>query len=229
MSVSRDVVHRLWNNIAINRTLVVLYCLALIITVVLSFLASQHPYFPGDIAIARLVQSIEFRPFDALMWGLSEIGTQGLGPAITVISAGFLLAVHRRLESIFTLLTLSGYALNLIVKTAVDRPRPSADLVIVRWAGGESGFPSGHVMHFVAFYGFLFFLAWTEMKPSHLRTVTLIVLGLPIALIGVSRVYLGAHWPSDAIGAYIIGTLWLTLLIAIYTAVKESQQPHHNQ
>ncbi|MBI2953875.1 MAG: phosphatase PAP2 family protein [Chloroflexi bacterium] len=204
-----------------NAVWVVLYVLGVVVAFVLSFLARHYPYFPGDIAISHLVQSIDSRPFAALMWGVSEIGTTPLGLAIALVCALALLLTNRRLEGIFTFLTLSGDVLTVLIKSLVHRPRPGPDLVNVIWGDAENGFPSGHAVHFVVFYGFLFFLAQTQMRPSRLRTAVLVVLGLLIALVGISRVYLGAHWPSDVIAGYLIGALWLVVLIRVYTLVKQ--------
>ncbi len=220
MSKSREVILQLENTITNNLGYTVLYGLAVVLSVVLSILASRYPYFPGDVTIAHLIQSISFEPFDALMRGLTAMGLYGLAQVIPSVSAIVLIVAHRKLEGIFTFLTLSAEVINLAIKEVVRRPRPSSSLVDIRWPAEESSFPSGHVMYFVVFFGFLFFLTWTEMKPSPLRTAALCVLGLLIALIGVSRVYLGAHWPSDVAGAYLIGALWLVGLITVYSAVK---------
>ena len=60
------------------------------------------------------------------------------------------------------------------------------------------------------------FLVYTLLKPSWLRTLLLVVLAAIIPLMGASRVYLGQHWFSDAMGGYVFGSLWLALTIRLY-------------
>jgi undecaprenyl-diphosphatase len=60
------------------------------------------------------------------------------------------------------------------------------------------------------------FLGFTLLKPSWARTLLLVILGSLVALIGLSRIYLGAHWASDVTGAYLLGSLWLAVSIGIY-------------
>ena len=103
-----------------------------------------------------------------------------------------------------------------IVKLIVHRPRPTTSLVdVVRQVSGFS-FPSGHVMFYVGLFGFLTFLVFTLLKHSWLRTVLLVLLGVLLVLIGPSRIYLGAHWPSDVLGAYMLGSLVLLAIIRFY-------------
>jgi undecaprenyl-diphosphatase len=77
-------------------------------------------------------------------------------------------------------------------------------------------FPSGHVMFYLGFFGFIWFLAFTLLKPSLKRSLLLVFFGILIVLIGVSRVYLGEHWPSDVLGSYLLGSLTLAALIQFY-------------
>jgi undecaprenyl-diphosphatase len=80
----------------------------------------------------------------------------------------------------------------------------------------DPSFPSGHVLLYTAFFGFLLFLAYMLLKPSFSRTFLLVILGSLVALVGLSRIYLGNHWASDVTGAYLLGSLWLALSVAIY-------------
>jgi membrane-associated phospholipid phosphatase len=72
------------------------------------------------------------------------------------------------------------------------------------------------VLFYSAFFGILIFLGYTLLKPSLGRTLLLVILGSPVALVGLSRIYLGDHWASDVAGAYLLGSLWLALSIAVY-------------
>src|SRR5262249_9914440 len=79
---------------------------------------------------------------------------------------------------------------------------------------------SGHVLLFTVFFGFLLFLIYTLEVRSWFRATALWLLGALILLVGLSRVYLGHHWPSDVIGAYLLGSLWLTVVIYLYRKGK---------
>ena len=107
-------------------------------------------------------------------------------------------------------------AVGSLIKLLVTRPRPSADLVHVFWPLSTSSFPSGHVLLATAFYGFLGFLLYTLLKPSWYRVLGLCVIGLIVILMGPSRIYLGQHWFSDVLGAYVLGSLWLALSVRVY-------------
>ena len=119
--------------------------------------------------------------------------------------------------------TASGWTVNQLWKLFIARPRPSDELVQVLRVHHTQSFPSGHVVFFVEFFGFLFFLAYVLLERGALRRVSLTIFGLLIMLVGVSRVCLGAHWPSDVIGAYLAGGIWLTVMIEVYRRVKAKQ------
>ena len=105
---------------------------------------------------------------------------------------------------------------NVVVKGIIRRPRPTVDLVHVLNVLNSYSFPSGHVMFYVGFFGFLWFLIYTLLKRSVLRTILLIFFGALIVLIGISRIYLGQHWASDVLGAYLLGGLTLAAIFQFY-------------
>jgi undecaprenyl-diphosphatase len=130
------------------------------------------------------------------------------------------------MESAFTVSTWSGDLMTIAIKTRVLRPRPTKDLVRVMGELGEASFPSGHVVHYVTFYGFLFYLVFIHLKQRWFRTALLTLLAGIILLVGPSRIYMGHHWPSDVGGAYLVGTLWLGVIIIAYLETKARYTLH---
>lgn len=102
--------------------------------------------------------------------------------------------------------------INLILKFIIQRPRPSGFNII-----NESGysFPSGHSMISTAFYGFLIYLVYKNIKNKMLRVVLIILLFFLIIMICISRIYLGVHYASDVIGGFCISISYLMVFIMI--------------
>lgn len=200
---------------------------AVLIFLILAVLAKTVAYFTFDVLITREVQEFNVWWFDAIMDVLSWIG---FGPQAWVISAVILLFMLLRglkWETLVTFVSLIGSTLlGLAIKFLIDRPRPSADLVNVVSHLNDYSFPSGHVLYFTTFFGFLLFLVFTLLKPLWWRIVLMAILGGMIALIGASRIYEGHHWASDVIAAYLLGSLWLSLTIYIYRRGKTGSSTH---
>ncbi len=190
---------------------------AVIIFIVLSVAAKTVAYFTFDVTITREVQEIPAGAFTVLLDGLSWIGFSPQGLIISVLIFLFLWISGLKWETVVSAVSLAGStALGLIIKALVVRPRPSASLVNVFAQLKDYSFPSGHVLYFTTFFGFLLFLAYTLPKPSWWRSLLLIILGAMIALIGVSRIYEGEHWASDVLAAYLLGSVWLSGSILVY-------------
>jgi len=104
------------------------------------------------------------------------------------------------------------------LKTFWDRKRPDAKIVNVAVGTAGTSFPSGHAMGATSFYGALAALAWIHLNPRRTRLPLTLSLGsMPIS-IGISRIYLGAHWLSDVVGGWAMGTLVLIPLVRWYLA-----------
>ncbi|MEN3335590.1 MAG: hypothetical protein V7641_4955 [Blastocatellia bacterium] len=218
VSPRRAVVRARWAEIV--------FVIALGLYSVLAVLAHIYAYFDWDMRISHAIRSVSLPGFDQLMVGLSWLGS-GLVPTILVVGCGMALYAARfRLEGILCMIGVSlGSVMNSLMKLVIARPRPDPSLVDVMRHYDHNSFPSGHVEFFVTFFGFLLFLSYVLLKPGWLRRVCFVVFGLLIALIGVSRVYMGAHWPSDTAGAYLSGGVWLMLMIEVYRRMKARQRP----
>ena len=196
---------------------------AVVVFLLLAVLAHTVAYFAFDVTITREVQEINAGWFDGLMRALSWIG---FAPQVYVISFVILLFLYAsglKWETVIALASVVSISvLGLIIKLVVDRPRPSADLVNVISQLRDYSFPSGHVLYFTSFFGFLVFLAYTLLKHSWWRTLLLVILGGMVAFIGLSRIYEGQHWASDVLAAYLLGSVWLTLSVYVYRWGKPS-------
>ena len=108
-----------------------------------------------------------------------------------------------------------GALVNWILKFLIARPRPEQELIQVLVPNAFHSFPSGHVVVYVQLFGFLLYILFTRRTARRgigeglLMAVCLIL----ILTIGLSRVYLGVHWPSDVIGGYLLGGAWLAGMI----------------
>lgn len=159
------------------------------------------------------------RGLDGVLRAVSWIGS---APQDLAIYGALILAVAAlgaRRGALFLLgAVLGATALYWVVKTLVRRPRPSDPHVHVLSHLGTYSFPSGHVVAYVACYGFLAYLAWIEVRQPLLRWGAIAVCAALVVLVGPSRIYLGAHWASDVLGAYVLGGLWLSVVLRAYVA-----------
>ncbi|HYX47151.1 MAG TPA: phosphatase PAP2 family protein [Sphingomicrobium sp.] len=137
-----------------------------------------------------------------------------LGEPTVLISAGFIVAAwlwHRgrgRFALGLLLVILVGRGLSEIQKYSIARARPTLEphLVVVK----TSSFPSGHATSSMIFYLTLALALVPSGHPRRLAAGAAILLSL---LIGTSRVLLGVHWPSDVIGGWSFGLLWVLLTL----------------
>lgn len=184
--------------------------------VTLSLLAKYSPYFGGDINISRSLQNIDNPLFRALMISISRPG-DGLGMEIIIGSSLLsLLFVGLKTEALMTFLFTSGSAVTgSLLKNIVDRPRPDISLVQTYQSLADRSFPSFHVLIYTTFFGYMFYLAMTKVKTGWLKyTIALGSLFL-VLTIGISRIYLGAHWASDILGGYLLGAIFLIIIIKL--------------
>jgi membrane-associated phospholipid phosphatase len=200
----------------------VAFSAGLAVFAVLAVLAHAYAYFAWDLRAARFVQSFDAGWWAGFMEWASVVGNSWHPHALTAATALVFFLRRRRSECFGLILSAGGGALvNRVLKVLIARPRPAADLVGFAYRSDELSFPSGHVMFYVCYFGFLFFEAHALLpRGSSRRRAALALSALPVLVIGLSRVYLRAHWPSDTLGAYLLGALWLALSLEIYRRWK---------
>jgi undecaprenyl-diphosphatase len=200
------------------------YISAVVLFSVLAYLAHQFAYFPGDVAISQWLQQSISAVLGPIMQAISSVSS--IGPAAVIVAAvtASLWLSGRRRESIFVAGLASGAAiLNWLLKLIISRPRPEGNLI--QLIGHDTGFsfPSGHITHAFVFYGFLFYLAPRLVSAPAGYIAIRSGLALLILLTIVSRLYLGVHWPSDALGSLVLGGLLLALAVAWYNRSRPNQ------
>jgi undecaprenyl-diphosphatase len=175
---------------------------------------------PGDVPATRALQGRRTPRKDAFWRAVAEPGFPRYSTPLVAVSAAVFWVLRLRVEAVFVVLTNGTDALNWAIKRAVRRQRPSDRLVRVARVINEPGFPSGHVMHYMSFFGFLAAAALSNLRPSRARRALVGACAALIGLVGPSRVYLGAHWPSDVVAGYLFGGMYLGGLLELYARAK---------
>ena len=140
----------------------------------------------------------------------TALGSVTVLTLVTIMVVGYLVATRRRTAAVFVSVAVIGDALlSSALKSLFFRARPDVVPHLVHVS--SASFPSGHAMNSAVVYLTLAtLLARTE--PNERVRVYLLVVAISLALlVGVSRVYLGVHWPSDVIAGWSVGAIWAVL------------------
>ena len=146
---------------------------------------------------------------------ITHIGGAKIVFVLTVLAIILIKGLKNKL---FLLTGIVGTAgLNVLLKHIVQRERPNINRLIP-----EKGysFPSGHSMMSMAFYGMLIFLIFKYVKNTALKWTLIVILTILLSTIGITRIYLGVHYPSDVIGGFVVSLTYLFILTEIYNKVK---------
>ena len=172
-----------------------------------------------DDAIIQFFNRIKTEALDVIMFVFTELGSLWF---LTIFSMGLILVRWFKKKDkwgvLFFIIGIGGGGLlTKLLKYYYGRERPSIDEAID--AIGYS-FPSGHSMGSLIFYGFLSYFLFRSKFKRKIKWVALFFCCVLFILIGISRIYLGAHYPSDVIAGYLAGSIWLILCILALEYVK---------
>ena len=173
-----------------------------------AYMAGANERFPGDLKVTTWVQSWRTDWLDTAFRAVTVVGVEYVAAAVILLAAAALtLAGQRRAAGLVVAASVAGFALRTALKLAIARPRPSDELVqVIERADGYS-FPSGHVMFYTVLLGALWLVMATGgLSPVTRRAITGATV-LALLLIGLSRIYLGAHWLSDVAAGYVFGAV----------------------
>ncbi len=176
--------------------------------IMLSLLWSVGQRF--DVWLFKAINTRGSRPkwMDWVMWFLTQLGTVGFIAPLIIL---FYIGGRPRFAIDLTLGTLTLLLLVTIIKAFADRARPFNLLLetkVIGWKAAGLSFPSGHTTQ-------SFFLATVTINYFHLSLPIAIVLYGLALMVGVTRVYLGAHYPRDVMAGAILGLIWGTMGVII--------------
>ncbi len=184
-----------------------------LLTVVAYVLARAFPVWPGDEAVLATVQSWQSPWLTNAFGAITYLGWYPVAGAASFLALLGLLWRRRIGDALLLVAALSSALLTLVLKALIGRPRP--DFAIVDPAPQNMGFPSGHATFAVLLAGVLIYLVWQHVENRILRWLLCGGLTFLALAVGVSRVYLGVHWPSDVLGGYLFGAAVLPLLVVL--------------
>lgn len=190
----------------------------------LLFAAFAHLVMSGatqafDERVLRLGASLRTPFLDRAMLEITSLGNALVLFTMVGIASVFLwLTRHRYSAALLVIAVVGGDVLNDLLKGFFQRPRPA----VVEWATQvhSASFPSGHAMGAVVAYGSVAFLVGRLEANPHLRRATWTIAILIILAVGVSRVYLGVHYPSDVVAGFAAGTAWTAFVAATIRAIR---------
>lgn len=191
-----------------------------LIIIILVILISRLGLLPLDLVTTQALQSIQASWFRYFMYSASIFGWFPWS-MITVLVGSFLVwkIWSLRIGIYLVIISTIQAPINWVIKTLVARPRPSEPLVDVLKPENGFSFPSGHVMFYTIFFGFLFYLLLRYSPGGRSRYIALAVTAFIILIVGISRIYMGAHWLSDVIAGYLVGLVYLAWMIEIASSL----------
>ncbi len=131
-----------------------------------------------------------------------------------IIAAILFFVQRRRLAALFIVLLMTTGLVSQMYKVLIARQRPADILSDVTYFG--YAFPSGHALAATLFYGFLAFCIIHATRRWWIQVAIFCFAALLIVLIGLSRIFIGAHWFSDVIGGWLLGGSLLSFFIALF-------------
>lgn len=167
-----------------------------------------------DNTIISFVQGLEAPWLTAVMKTFTWIGSTKIVLVISLFAFGLLTFIRHRAQAFLLFAVITGIGLlNTVLKFTFKRQRPESHQIID--VDGFS-FPSTHAMLAFGLYVITAFIAWGSVKTSLNQVLLFLFAAFMIGMIGTSRIYLGAHYPSDIVGGIAASSFWVIISTSVY-------------
>lgn len=198
----------------VSRTLVLVAIACGVAAAVLSVYVAINPFIPEDAAIERDIQATRWGPLALTFPVFSWIG-DAKGAVLEAIIFAAILVFNRRAWVIAAGAALTG-AWYAMLAHLIVRPRPTtAQVLQVTEHPGASSYPSGHTMFIVTVTVVLMLCFGHRFLPRWALAIGWALAALIVIANGISRIYTGAHWPSDVAGGILIASAWLSFWVSL--------------
>lgn len=175
-----------------------------------------------DFRVRNVVHQLATPAATSAMKAASLIGSAAFLAALTLIVCFLFVRMARTYAAAVLIVVMGGaFAMDVVLKRIFHRMRPIAFFGV---SPHSFSFPSGHALDSFCFYSAIVILLSSRTRYSAVKVILwIIALGL-IFVIGVSRVYLGVHYPTDVIGGYLLALIWLNLVWAVKKQQESREQ-----
>ncbi|HEV2233337.1 MAG TPA: phosphatase PAP2 family protein [Terriglobia bacterium] len=160
-----------------------------------------------DAVVRTAIHGFASPPLTSAMEVFSILGSVAPIVALTVLTIALFIYFHRPRAAALLAIAMTGAAvLDEVLKFAFHRPRPVA---FFGTSPGSYSFPSGHALGSMCFYGALALILSSRIASRAARVFLYLGAILLVSAIGISRIYLGVHYPSDVIAGYLAAIVWV--------------------
>ena len=204
-----------------NNSARLLYSILLTLSfALLAFFVGQYPINSFDLAISRWIQQFHQPVLDQVMIVISAFGNVAIAFCCMAVTALLFFIFKFKREALFTVAISFTGLFTFVLKHLFNRPRPTDEYVTIIESYRNNSFPSGHTLSYIVFFGFMILLMRKLTTiPKYLRTVVSVFSYVMFIVGPLSRIYLGAHWFTDILGGFLVGSLYLLHLNYYYKKV----------
>lgn len=203
-------IKKMLKNLGKHVELVIVFFLFLFFLVILRDVRINEITFYDEVFKKILVDTLRS---DSLTFVMKTFTFFGSGYCLIVLSILlFILLKDKRYAYLSAVNLVTITVLNRLIKAIIRRPRP-VDINIIIEKGFS--FPSGHSMVSFAFYVFLMYIIYKNVKNKKICYLLYVVISFLIIMIGLSRIYLGVHYASDVLAGYLVSSCYLIIYIFV--------------
>lgn len=203
-------------NLRKSKVMYTLFGIALILTILLVMVVQTGEQLGFDLHLTAFFSRLFGGGFfHSIFIGLNWLGnTMGVG-VVAILFIVWLGFFKRDFVGIalFVFAVAAGNEVNKVLKNTIGRERPDAEHLV---EVNSLSFPSGHAMISMILYFMIAYLVISFLQKRGNRWLTGILAGIMILLMGISRIVLGVHYPTDVLAGYTFGFIWVFLCIILY-------------